>query len=318
MKIAKEVRVGVLAIVAIAMLIVGYQYLRGEDVFSSMNHYYAEYDKVDNLFKSNPVLLNGYKIGQVSNVTMDHQTLKLTVEIAIPSTIKVPIDSKIKIINSDMIGSKGVEIVFGNSDDIARDGTLLESEKEENIISSVGQVATDLSIQLSRILGKVDTAVTDVDLSTTLIAANAAFLAFKETADQLNAMLDGKEEDLDVIFANIEMVSADLRKLSPQIDSIAYNLKKTSDDIAGIDWQGTVAQINSLSEELTKISQSLNNAEGSMGKLLNEDTMYVNLNNTITQLESLLADIEANPCRYFSLTDRQRRKCEEEIEKNKN
>ncbi|MBR9861003.1 MCE family protein [bacterium] len=318
MKIAKEVKVGVLAIIAITMLIVGYNFLRGENLFTSTNHYYADFEKVDNLFKSNPVLLNGYKIGQVSNVEMDHATLKLTVEIAIPSDIPLPDDSKIKIINNDMIGSKAIEIVYGESESIAPDGSTLEGVKDANIIDEINKVVTPLSQSIAEILRDIDTAISGVTLKETVESTNQAIIAFRKTTDEINKVLEGKDKELDIIFGNVAAMSEDLKNLTPRINAIAEQLEQTSGDLAEIDFKATVERVNSLVTELNEVSASLNSTDNSMGKLMNEEDLYNNLNKTVQELESLISDIEANPCRYFALTSRQRRKCEEEIAKGEN
>ena len=101
MKISNETKVGTIATISITILILGYNFMKGENLFTSYNRYYAAYEDVDGLFKSNPVLINGYKIGQVSDVVMDPKTLKLLVEVKVPNNIKVSKDAVIKIVNTD-------------------------------------------------------------------------------------------------------------------------------------------------------------------------------------------------------------------------
>lgn len=113
MKISNESKVGIFAAISITILILGYNYLKGRDLFTRTKTYYAVFNTVDGLIASNPVLINGYRIGQVSNVQLlTNDSLKLLVEIEVQSTINVPLNSTIKVFSSDFFGSKSVELVL--------------------------------------------------------------------------------------------------------------------------------------------------------------------------------------------------------------
>ena len=312
MKISKEVKVGVLATVAIAMFVVGFNYLKGQNIFTSSNHYYGVYKKIDGLFESNPVLVNGYKVGHVSEVSMDNKTLELTVEISVPVDIHVPLNSKMRIVNNDMIGSKAIELILGDTNVLAKDGAVLVSEQDAGITEALSSVLTPLSQSINRVIGDIDTAVSGADLETTLTDASLALRSFKETADKLNKMLDGKDEQIDQIFLNVEKTTSDLKGLAPKIDSIASQLERTSSTIAQIEIAETVEEINKLVLELNKTTVAINNGEGSLGKLLNEDELYTHLDETILQLKSLLEDIEKYPSRYTGITKGQRKRADKE------
>lgn len=314
MKISKEVKVGVLATFAIAMFVIGYNYLKGQNVFASTNNYYGVYKKIDGLLESNPVLVNGYKVGHVSNVSMDNATLELTVEITVPQSIKVPANSVMRIVNNDMIGSKAIELVLGDTSLLAEDGAYLASGQDEGIAQAVSRVLTPLSQRVNSVLGQIDTAVSGADLETTLTDASLALRSFKETADKLNRLLDGKDQQINGILLNVENTTSDLRGLAPKIDSIASQLEKTSASLAQIKFNETVQEINNLVMELNKTTSAINSAEGSLGKLVNEDELYVKLNETIAQLKALLIDIEKYPGRYTGLTKGQRKRADKEKE----
>ncbi|MFY0644405.1 MAG: MCE family protein [Bacteroidia bacterium] len=315
MKISKEVKVGVLATMAIAMFVIGFNYLKGQNIFTSSNNYYGVYKKIDGLFESNPVLVNGYKVGHVSEVSMDNKTLELTVEISVPVDIHVPLNSKMRIVNNDMIGSKAIELILGDTNVLAKDGAVLISEQDAGITEAISSVLTPLSQSINRVIGDIDTAVSGADLETTLTDASLALRSFKETADKLNRMLDGKDEQFDQIFLNVEKTTSDLKGLAPKIDSIASQLERTSSSIAKIEIAETVEEINKLVLELNKTTLAINNGEGSLGKLLNEDELYEHLDATIVQLKSLLEDIEKYPSRYTGITKGQRKRADKEKDK---
>ena len=308
MKISKETKVGVLTAIAITILAVGYNFMKGEDIFTSSNEYYGKYKKIEGLFKSNPVLVNGYKVGSVSSVLMNNETLELTVGIIVPQDIKIPKNSIMKIVNIDMIGSKAIEIIFGDSKEVAVNGDFFTAQQDQGIAQAVSDVLTPITKSVNSVLGNVDTAIAGVDLRGTLRDASLALRSFKETADKLNKLLDGKDVQIANILNNVEQATAGLGGITPKIDTILQELDKTSKDLNKVEFDQLANRIKILSEELSKTTKAINNKDGSLGMLVYDDSLYVNLNSTVTQLETLLKDIETYPRRYTGVTERQRRK----------
>jgi phospholipid/cholesterol/gamma-HCH transport system substrate-binding protein len=308
MKISKESKVGVLVAIAIAILAVGYNFMKGEDIFTTSNEYYGKYKKIEGLFKSNPVLINGYKVGSVSSVQMNNETLELTVGVIVSEDIKIPKNSIMKIVNNDMIGSKAVEIIFGNSKEIAQNGDFFIAQQDQGIAQAVSGVLTPITQSVNSVLGNMDTAIAGVDLRGTLRDASLALRSFKETADKLNKLLDGKDVQIANILNDVEKTTSGLGGLTPKIDTILLELDKTSKDLNQIEFSQLASQINTLSEELSKTTMAINQKDGSLGMLVHDKSLYNHLDSTIAQLKLLLKDIEKYPRRYTGLTERQRRK----------
>jgi phospholipid/cholesterol/gamma-HCH transport system substrate-binding protein len=308
MKISKETKVGVLTAIAIIILAVGYNFIKGKDIFTSSNEYYGKYKKIEGLFKSNPVLVNGYKVGSVSSVKMNNETLELIVGIILPQDIKIPKNSIMKIVNNDMIGSKAIEIIFGDSKEVAINGDFFIAQQDQGIAQAVSDVLTPITKSVNSVLGNVDTAISGVDLRGTLKDASLALRSFKETADKLNKLLDGKNIQIANILNNVEQVTVGLRGLNPKIDTILVDLNKTSKDLNKVEFDQLANSIKILSKELFKTTKAINNKDGSLGMLVYDDSLYVNLNSTVNQLNNLLKDIEKYPRRYTGVTERQRRK----------
>lgn len=308
MKISKESKVGVLVAIAIAILAIGYNFMKGEDIFTTSNEYYGKYKKIEGLFKSNPVLINGYKVGSVSSVQMNNETLDLTVGIIVSEDIKIPKNSIMKIVNNDMIGSKAVEIIFGNSKGIAQNGDFFIAQQDQGIAQAVSGVLTPITQSVNSVLGNMDTAIAGVDLRGTLRDASLALRSFKETADKLNKLLDGKDVQIANILNDVEKTTSGLGGLTPKIDTILLELDKTSKDLSQIEFNQLASQINTLSEELSKTTMAINQKDGSLGMLVHDKSLYNHLDSTISQLKLLLKDIERYPRRYTGVTERQRRK----------
>jgi phospholipid/cholesterol/gamma-HCH transport system substrate-binding protein len=308
MKISKESKVGVLVAIAIAILAIGYNFMKGEDIFTSSNEYYGKYEKIEGLFKSNPVLINGYKVGSVSSVQMSNETLELTVGVIVSEDIKIPKNSIMKIVNNDMIGSKAVEIIFGDSKEVAKNGDFFTAQQDQGIAQAVSGVLTPITQSVNSVLGNMDTAIAGVDLRGTLRDASLALRSFKETADKLNKLLDGKDAQITNILNDVEKTTSGLGGLTPKIDTILLELDKTAKDLNQIEFNQLASQINTLSEELSKTTVAINQKDGSLGMLVHDKSLYDNLDSSLSQLKSLLKDIEKYPRRYTGITERQRRK----------
>ncbi|MBT8327972.1 MAG: MCE family protein [Bacteroidia bacterium] len=311
MRISKETKVGILAAISIAILVIGYNFLRGKNVFTTTNDYFGEYEQIEGLFASNPVLINGYKVGSVTSVEVDYSTLILTVGIKLPREVKIPKNSTMKIVNNDMIGSKAIEIIFGDSKELAKDGDYLKATQDQGIAQAVSDVLNPLTKSVSSVLGNIDTAIAGADLESTLKDASIALRSFKETADKLNRLLDGKGAQIDKILANVEETTSGLKGLSPKIDGILVDIDETSKELSAIEFEALASQVKSLTTELQKTTTSLNGKESTLGMLVNDKEMYTKIDDTVVKLKKLLEDIEKYPRRYTGVTERQRKKGDE-------
>lgn len=312
MSISKETKVGILSAFAITVLVIGYNFMRGEDLFTSSNEYFGKYEKIEGLFKSNPVLINGYKIGSVTSINMNRATLELTVGITVGDDIKVPKNSIMKIVNNDLIGSKAVELIFGDdSTEFAKTGDFLKAEQDQGIAQAVSGVLEPLTQSVSSVLGNIDTAIAGADLETTLRDASLALKSFKETADKLNNLLNGKDAEIAAILGNVKETTVGLKGLTPKIDGILNEIDSTSKELSSIEFGILAAQVKNLATELEKTTAAVNSKDGTLGMLLNDKELYDNLDMTVAKLKALLADIEKYPRRYTGFTERQRKKGDE-------
>lgn len=316
MKISNETKVGVLAAAAITILIVGYNFMKGENLFSSTKTYFAVYDQVDGLFRSNPVVINGYKVGHVSSVEMNQQTLKLVVSIQIPGEIKLPKNTILKLTNNDLLGSKAIEILMGTDSSFAQSGDTLTSDRDAGMAQALTSVLSPLSDRVNSVLGGIDTALTDVNLQSSLADLSAALNAFKQTSLKLNGMLDGKSEKLDAILVNINGITRDLKTGTPKITDIVTNLAAASNELAKLDMQAVTTSLTKTIDELQLTLSAIQQGQGSLGKLANDDALWNNMNALSGSLDSLAKDMQRYPRRYLGVTEKQRKKGDKQKEFN--
>jgi phospholipid/cholesterol/gamma-HCH transport system substrate-binding protein len=170
---------------------------------------------------------------------------------------------------------------------------------------------------VSSVLGNIDTAIAGADLESTLKDASLALRSFKETADKLNNLLNGKDVQISAILDNVQSTTEGLNGLSPKIDGILNEIDATSKELSAIEFEALAIQVKNLAGELEKTTTAINSKEGTLGMLVNDKELYTKLDGTVVKLKALLEDIEKYPRRYTGITERQRKKGDEAKEDGK-
>jgi len=303
MKISNETKVGILTVITITILILGYSYLSGNDVFSRSNKYYAIYKSVDGLSVSKPVLVNGFQIGQVSNMRLrpDGRTV---VEFNINPQYNVPSNTLAQLVSTDLLGGKAISFEYGDSKQFAQDKDTLRAD----IQGSLAESLQPIQMKAEHLISKLDSSLAavnkilnpnfqkNVDRSFTSIANSLQTL--EGTTKKIDALVGGQSEHINNIMANAEVVSSDLKTSSAHLTGITSNFEKVSTDLANSNVKQTLENANKTLAELQATMSKINNGKGSLGLLINDDKMYKNLNAATASLDSLFIDIKANPKRY--------------------
>jgi phospholipid/cholesterol/gamma-HCH transport system substrate-binding protein len=307
LKISNETKIGALTAVAITILILGYSFLRGDDVFSSSNKFYAIYKSVDGLSVSKPVLVNGFQIGRVSKMKLqpDGRTI---VEFKIEDQYKVPSNTLAKLVSTDLLGGKAIVFAYGNSNTYAEDkdtlradiqGSLAESlqpiqNKAENLISKLDSSLASINKILNPNFQK------NVDRSFMSIANSLQTL--EGTTKKIDELIGSQTAHINGILANTESVSANLKTSSANVVGITSNFEKVSNDVANANIKQTLDNANKAMADLQATIAKINTSNGTLGKLLNDTKMYDNLNDASKSLDNLLIDFKAHPKRYVSFS----------------
>jgi phospholipid/cholesterol/gamma-HCH transport system substrate-binding protein len=305
-KFSKEIKVALLGIVALVILYFGFMFLRGSDVFSSTKKFYAVYNNVDGLTASNPVLLNGIQVGSVRNLSlMTDQGNMIRVEIEVQKEVQVG-DSTIAVLtNSDILGSKAIVLQVGNNSTIYEGGEELIAFFERSIADMLSSKAVPVLSTVDSTLVRVNRLLdSEAKDNIQQILANS-----QATTEALNMMLRQNQRNLNDITSNISLLTASLRQTERQINKLAVNLTEITDTLKRVEITKLVNNANSAVSELEATVAKMNSTEGSMGKFMNDDQVYNNLNRSTEALDLLLRDIQAYPKRYvqFSLIGRRDR-----------
>ncbi|MBN2669866.1 MAG: MCE family protein [Bacteroidales bacterium] len=316
MKTSRIILIGLVIVVAITVLVLGLNYLKGHNFFKPKNNYIIKYDRIEGLMVSNPVLINGFKVGQITDIRLELGKLEgIIVEIDIDPSITVN-DSTLALIYSlDLMGSKGIDLTIGNGLNQLHPGDTLIADIEQDLKDQVSAQMLPLKLKAEDLMVSIEDAMKVVknlfnknnveNIEGTLKRLNSTFKTLEHTSTELDSVLTNGRGKLDKIFANVESITSNLKNNNEQIDFILKNLAMVSDSLAKSKLLSTIDNANRTLAQTDSIMQKINNGEGTIGQLINNDTLYYNLENASKSLNNLLIDIKENPKRYihYSLFD---------------
>jgi phospholipid/cholesterol/gamma-HCH transport system substrate-binding protein len=307
MKISNETKIGALTAIAITVLILGYSFLKGNDVFSGSNKFYAIYKSVDGLSVSKPVLVNGFQIGRVSKMKLqgDGRTI---VEFNVQTQYNVPSNTLAKLVSTDLLGGKAIVFEYGNSNTYAEDKDTLRADIQGSLAESLQPIqmkAENLITKLDSSLASINKILNpnfqkNVDRSFMSIANSLQTL--EGTTKKIDALVGAQSTHINGIMANTETVSSNLKASSEHLTGITTNFEKVSNDVANANIKQTLDNANKAMADLQATIANINSSKGSLGLLLNDSKMYNNLNNASKSLDNLLIDFKAHPKRYVSFS----------------
>ncbi|MDB5123123.1 MAG: transporter permease [Mucilaginibacter sp.] len=307
MKISNETKIGALTAVAITILILGYSFLRGNDLFSGSNKYYAIYRSVDGLSVSKPVLVNGFPIGRVSKMSLrpDGRTV---VELKVEDKYKIPSNTMAKLVSTDLLGGKAIVFDYGNSNTYAEDNDTLHA----NIQGSLAESLQPIQTKAENLITKLDSSLAAINrilnpnfqknIDRSFLSIANSLETLEGTTKKIDALVATQTTHINGILSNTELVSANLKKSSGHLTGITSNFEKVSDDIAASNIKQTLDNANKAMADLQATINKINSTKGTLGLLINDDKMYKNLNDASANLNNLFIDIKAHPKNYVSFS----------------
>ncbi|RWY54261.1 MlaD family protein [Mucilaginibacter gilvus] len=307
MKISNETKIGALTAVSITILILAYSFLKGNDVFSGSNKFYAIYRSVEGLTVSKPVLVNGFQIGRVSKMQL-HSDGRTTVEFKINSKYDVPVNTLAKLESTDLLGGKAIVFELGKSDSLAVDGDTLSADIQGSLAESLQPIQRKAEVLINKVdsaMGAINRILNpnfqkNVDRSFASIANSLETL--ESTTKKLDALVGAQSGHINQIMANAEATSGNLKVSTARLDGIAGNFQKFSGDLANSNIKETLDNANKAVSSLQATMAKVNSTDGSLGLLMNDTKMYDNLNSASKNLDNLFIDIKAHPSRYVNFS----------------
>ena len=292
----KEVKIALTAIVGIAVLFYGLQFLKGLNVFSSNIVYYVAFDDVSGLSPSSPVYANGYRVGVVKTLNYDYNPQsKIVAELDLNKNMRVPRGSHAELA-SDLLGNIKINLVL--SDDpinMLGLGDTIPGEMEMGMMTKV----TKMLPAIERMMPKLDS----------IMASLNTLLADPALRNTLHNV-EGMTSNLNATSAELKTLSASLNREVPgmmqKTNGVLDNTQQLTGNLAAIDVEGMAAKVNQTLANVEQLTQKLNSNEGTLGLLMRDPTLYRNLTSTTASADSLLIDLREHPKRYvhFSLFGR--------------
>ncbi|MEQ8908623.1 MAG: MlaD family protein [Vicingaceae bacterium] len=318
MKIRKEVKIGLVVLISVCLLFWGANYLKGTNILDKNRHFFAVYDNVDGLTNSNPVLINGFKVGQVERIDfIKDNSGRLIVQFSVTEKdFRIPKDSRARIVSSDILGSKSINLQLGTSQEMVSSLDTLESDIEASLTESVNQQIAPLKKKAEELISTVDSAIIVVqsifnkkargDIGASFTSIKNSLEAFEKTMNRVDGIVAQEQEHIAAIFQNVESITKNLAKNNDKLTQSIDNIEAISDSLAGANLKQTVNNASVAMLEVAEVMEKINQGEGSLGQLINNDTLYTNLEAAANDLDQLLLDMRLNPERYvhFSIFGR--------------
>lgn len=298
--------------VSLMLLYFGFNFLKGIDFFSSTNRYYAIYANVDKLMPSNQVFINGYAVGRVSKIQFQQSKNRVLVEMEIDSEIILG-DSTVAILNGDILGTKYIQLNVGSIANPIKPKDTLRSIVAKGIAEFLAENAAPVADNLEGTLRKLNTILDN--LSTNTAKLDVIFNEFQKTPRLLNKTLSNTNSKVDGLADNIASVTVNVNSVLTELKPTLTNLKSFSDSLKSLEFQST---LNKAKDALTKLEVAVakfDRTDNTMGKLMNEDSLYVNLNKMILDLDVLAKHLNENPNHFFAPLGKKRDKIQRDLER---
>ena len=308
MKLSKELKTGLIAILAIIGFVVLYQFMKGKNLFTTDNVFYAKYDNVEGLSVSNPVSINGLKVGQVDEIkplTTKDGKLHFVVKLTIDDTFEFSKNSTVEIFEPGLMSGKELKINLFYGGDTAKDGDTLKGNYQLSMLNSLSSQVKPVKDQLSNVLLKLDSTLASTnkivdeqnrrEIKLLLSNLNRTIESFKGASDRTNSILANNEKGLHEVVANANAAMLTANKTLDKYGSVAERV-----DIDKLN--GTIDQFNQTAGKLNNVISGIQNGEGSLGKLAKDEELYNNLTKTSKNLNELVEDFKVNPKRYVNFS----------------
>lgn len=310
MKVTKEFKIGIVVVSAIAAFIWGFSFLKGSNFFSNEFYLYAVYPKIDNLIPANPVQINGYKIGQVRSISLINKGGKnqVLVKFMITEEVSIPVNSIAKIVSTDLLGSKVVEVNFSTDKESVQNGDTLYAEVEQGLKESFNQQLGPLQAKAESLISSIDSVMAVValvlnvrtrdNIEQSFESVRRAILSLEQTSYKLDDLIASEKPKMSSIFTNLNGITGNLNRSEQKINNILTNFSNLSDSLAKSQLRSAIANADQTLTELNQLVTKINSGQGTMGKLMKNDSLYNNLNKSSEDLDKLLKDLKENPKRY--------------------
>lgn len=288
MKLTKEIKIALVAIVGILVMYFGINFLKGMNLFSTNNAYYMTFDDIQGLGASTPIYADGYKVGTVDGLEYDYkENGPIKVKVDINKDLRIPQGSKAEIVK-DLMGNLQVNLLLANNPrERVEPGGIIPGAVNGGMMDK----AANLIPVVEKMLPKLDSILTSVNA----LLADPALAASLHNVETITSNLTVSTRELNTLMAGLnKQVPGMVRKANGVLD----NTNRLTANLASLDVQGTLNKVNQTLESAHQFTEKLNSNQGSLGLLMNDTKLYDNLTSTMSHADSLVIDLKAHPKRY--------------------
>lgn len=288
MKLTKEIKIALVAIVGILIMYFGINFLKGMNLFSTNNTYFITFDDIQGLGASTPIYADGYKVGTVDGLEYDYkENGPIKVKVDIIKDLRIPQGSKAEIVK-DLMGNLQVNLLLANNPrERVEPGGIIPGAVNGGMMDK----AASLVPVVEKMLPKLDSILTSVNT----LLADPALAASLHNVETITSNLTVSTRELNTLMAGLnKQVPGMIGKANGVLD----NTNRLTANLASLDVQGTLNKVNQILESAHQFTEKLNSNQGSLGLLMNDTKLYDNLTSTMSHADSLVIDLKAHPKRY--------------------
>ena len=312
-KLTREIKIGVTFIVTIAAFYWGVNFLKGNDVFSNSRIIYAVYPRVNGLMRSNPVTINGLNVGKISKISFSNDTSRyLIVQMSITHDVPIPKNSVAQIYSSDLLGSKAIEILLGKSTEYVKNGDTLHAMTKGSLEDEVSRQVLPLKLKAEALMGSFDTLISVLNQVMNLQTRDNLIKSFASikntiqnlefTTSSLDTLVNNQKGRMSEIIVNVESITHNIKNNNQQITSAIHNVSALTDTLAAANLSKTILTTQKALQNFEQITDKINKGKGSLGLLINNDSLYNQLEGSSRNLKLLLQDIKVHPSKYINIS----------------
>lgn len=313
MKIRREAKLALTALAAVFILIWGINFLKGSSLFESKSTFYGVYDSVEGLKVSSGVIYRGYQVGQVISIQFTGERFdRVLVKFSVDKGLELPSNTLAMIQSADLMGSKVVALVPGDSHVFAVSGDTLRSQVERGLMEQVSQQMLPLKQKAERLLGSLDSVMlivqglfneeTKKNLSNSFGSIDRTLRNLEGASGNLDTLIQGESARISSILQDVNSITGNLRNNNEEISNILGNVSAISDSLRQASLHQTLMSLDYILATTDSIMNKINRGEGTIGALLNDNDLYYNLNQVSENLNRLLVEFRYNPKRFINLS----------------
>jgi len=302
MKLNKETKIGIIAVIIIALFVWGFNFLKGKNILSTNDSFYSVYNNIDGLEEASPVYISGFKVGVIESIKLcKTKTNKIIVKFSVEEDIKLPVNTKAIIYPATLLAGKAIKLELSDSEEYYSNKDTIPGVLEQDIVSNLSNELLPVKNKIEDLVVSIDSVLTIFDHQRKEDLKNSLDNLNSITSD-LSKLVDSENSKLASILGNVESITNNLKKNNEQISTILTNFSNISDSLEQANIKTTILNANKTLAEFSEISYKINNGKGTIGMLINNDSLYNNLNYLAADLDSLVIDLNENPKRYVHLS----------------